>query len=849
MGERVELLAPAGSYEAFLGAVNAGADAVYLGGQKFGARAYADNFTAEEIIRALRLAHFYGKRIYLTVNTLLKEREMASLSEYLAPFYEAGLDGVIVQDFGVFRYVREHFPGLPLHVSTQMTVTGVRGASLLKGQGAVRIVPARELSLEEVRKIKEGAGVEVECFIHGAMCYCYSGQCLFSSILGGRSGNRGRCAQPCRLPYEIYDGKRRLSGSGYPLSLKDMCTLEYLPALLEAGIDSFKIEGRMKRPEYAAGVTAVYRKYIDLYYQEGADGYHVAPEDMDRLRRLYIRSEIQTGYYERHNGKEMITLGKPGYESCDETLLTEIREAYIREPEKMPVRMQAQVKVGEPLRLCVSEDVRFVLDGSEGSLAASGNEGGLSEGQSGHDAAMRSWVETASPAAKEEGTESVCLAVTGEGVQPAKNAPLSVEEVRTRLCKTGDSLLTVTECEVSLEGACFVPVRALNELRRAAVEQFEAAVAESRGISGRQGVFPYLEKQPDIEKGSNRLGQSNKNAANDRAAAEKSAMAEAAAENVGQTNPAAEKSAIQKSGTANSAAEKRMRGKPVVDATVRTLGQLRAVLAWGGCRRVYIDSDLFSESFEEIMEMAGAAFREQTAGTTPALYLALPYILRKRDEAYLRRLTELLEQAGDFVRGFLVRGLEGLGWAQRICRERTAFPGKVSGGAVYEIVPDAGLYCFNADALAFLKDFSEEITLPYELNAGEAAHLVRAAKEQGMCATLPVYSRIPMMITANCLHKTAGICGAEEGKKRQSALKDRRGNTFPVEINCEHCYNVIYNCVPYSLHSAKKERERAAADALRYDFTTEDRAQCIEILEGNFPFADYTTGHCKRGVV
>ena len=167
----------------------------------FGARAYADNFTAEEIVRALRVAHFYGKKIYLTVNTLLKEREMASLDEYLTPFYEAGLDGVIVQDFGVFCHIREHFPGLPLHVSTQMTVTGVGGAALLKEQGAARIVPARELSLEEVKKIRRETGVEVECFIHGAMCYSYSGQCLFSSILGGRSGNRGRCAQPCRLPY------------------------------------------------------------------------------------------------------------------------------------------------------------------------------------------------------------------------------------------------------------------------------------------------------------------------------------------------------------------------------------------------------------------------------------------------------------------------------------------------------------------------------------------------------------------------------------------------------------------------------------------------------------------------
>lgn len=739
----MELLAPAGNYDAFLGAVNAGADAVYLGGQQFGARAFADNFTQEEIVRALRVAHFYGKKVYLTVNTLLKERETASLGAYLSPFCEAGLDGVIVQDFGVFCYIREHFPGLPLHVSTQMTVTGARGAAYLKEQGAVRIVPARELSLEEVKKIREEADVEVECFIHGAMCYCYSGQCLFSSILGGRSGNRGRCAQPCRLPYEIYDGKKRLSGSNYPLSLKDMCTLEYLPALLAAGIDSFKIEGRMKRPEYAAGVTAVYRKYIDLYYREGTDGYRVEPEDMDRLRRLYIRSEIQTGYYERHNGREMITLEKPGYERCDETLLAKIRETYLREPEKMPVRMQAVVKAGEPLRLRIGD-----------------------------------------------------IEVTGDEVQTAKNAPLSEEEVRKRLCKTGDSLLVVTDCEIDMEGACFIPVRALNELRREAVEKFEAAVAKSRGISGRQNVVSCPENVSDIERGLDRPSQSNK--------------------------------------------------LPAVDVAVSTLEQLRAVLAWGGCRRIYIDSDLFSKSYEEIMETAGAAAEKTNAGAVPVFYLALPYVLRDRDEVYLRRLTEKLEQTGALVRGFLVRSLEGLGWALGVCRGQEV--SLRQSGAAYEIVPDAGLYCFNADALSFFKDFSKEITLPYELNAGEAAHLIRAAREMGMRATLPVYSRIPMMITANCLKKTAGQCSPKEGEKRQLALKDRLGNTFSVEINCDHCYNIIYNCVPYSLHSAKKERERIAADALRYDFTMEDGAQCTKILEGDFPFKDYTTGHCKRGI-
>lgn len=777
MGEQVELLAPAGSYEAFLGAVNAGADAVYLGGQQFGARAYADNFTTEEIVRALHTAHFYGKKIYLTVNTLLKEREMASLAGYLRPFYDAGLDGVIVQDFGVFCHIREQFPGLPLHVSTQMTVTGVRGASLLKEQGACRVVPARELSLGEVQKIREEAGVEVECFIHGAMCYSYSGQCLFSSILGGRSGNRGRCAQPCRLPYEIFDGKRRLSGSSYPLSLKDMCTLAYLPSLLEAGIDSFKIEGRMKRPEYAAGVTAVYRKYIDLYYRKGAAGYRVEPEDMDRLRRLYIRSEIQTGYYERHNGKEMITLEKPGYEGCDEALLSEIREKYIREPEKMRVRIQAQVKVGEPMRLRLE-----AADETQ-------SRHGVSE-------AARLSVE-----------------MTGETVQPAKNAPLSREEVRKRLCKTGDSFLLVEDCEIIMEGACFVPVRALNELRRSAVEAFEAAVAGSRGMGVRQRADVSPENEFDAENELDRPSQS-----------------------IGNKEQGA--NAIEKPGA----------GKRAVDVTVNTRDQLRAVLKWGGCRRIYVDSSLFSESYEDIVRLAEESAQGSGAGAKPVFYLAMPYILRERDGAYLRRLEERLEQAGTLVRGFLVRSLEGLGWVRKVCRERKVSGEQNGGRAAYEIVPDAGLYCFNAETFKFLGEFSAEITLPYELNAGEAAHLARAAKERGMRTSLIAYSRIPMMITANCLQKTAGLCRVETGGKGQLFLKDRLGRTFPVEINCDRCYNIIYNCVPYSLHGAGKERERIGADALRYDFTTEDGTQCVKILEGDFPFTDYTTGHCKRGV-
>lgn len=327
-GKPVELLAPAGNPAAFYGAVKAGADAVYLGSQRFGARAYAENFTEEELLACIRYGHIMGCKLYLTVNTLMKEEELDELYNHIHPLYESGLDGVIVQDFGALRLLRESFPALKLHASTQMTLCSSFGAELIKSLGACRMVPARELCLEELRAIRQKVDIELETFIHGAMCYSYSGQCLFSSILGGRSGNRGRCAQPCRLPYCVEtDGHR--SREQYFLSLKDMCTLEHIPKLIEAGIDSFKIEGRMKKPEYAAGVTAIYRKYIDRCYElrekYGAEEAEkrFLPEKADHriLTTLYIRSQVQDGYYFKKNGREMVTLDSPAYSAADEALL------------------------------------------------------------------------------------------------------------------------------------------------------------------------------------------------------------------------------------------------------------------------------------------------------------------------------------------------------------------------------------------------------------------------------------------------------------------------------------------------------------------------------------------------
>ena len=304
--KNIEILAPAGSKECLEAAVGAGADAVYLGGARFGARAFAENFGEEELLFAIDYAHIHGKKLYLTVNTLVKDGELSLLYRFLAPLYREGLDAVIVQDLGAMDLIREEFPDLPIHVSTQATVTGRYGAAFFRERGAERIVPARELSLREVRRMKQETGLQIECFVHGALCYCYSGQCLLSSMIGGRSGNRGQCAQPCRLSCDAGDGKRQDM-----LSLKDLCTIDMIPELAGAGIDSFKIEGRMKQPDYVYTVVRMYRKYTDIYLSGEGTGFSVSERDREILLGSYRRRGYTKGYYYRHNGKDMVSLRRP----------------------------------------------------------------------------------------------------------------------------------------------------------------------------------------------------------------------------------------------------------------------------------------------------------------------------------------------------------------------------------------------------------------------------------------------------------------------------------------------------------------------------------------------------------
>ena len=717
--KKVELLAPAGNYDALLGAVNAGADAVYLGGEQYGARAYADNFSRDEIISGIRLAHIYHKKIYLTINTLVKERELEGLYDFLLPFYEAGLDGVIIQDLGVLAYVKRYFPGLELHASTQMTLTGSEGVSFLKEYGVSRVVPARELSLEEIKNLKE-TGAEVEIFIHGAMCYCYSGQCLFSSILGGRSGNRGRCAQPCRLPYEINGGKEC-----FPLSMRDMCTIDLLPELIESGVDSFKIEGRMKKPSYVAGVTAIYRKYIDQYYEKGS--IRVSAQDRQLLSSLYIRSKIGDGYFHRHNGREMLTLESPAYSETDPGILTEIADRYVHAPEKVPVDAQIELCSGKPAKL---------------SLRA----------------------------------KEAVITCEGEIVQEAQKQPLQTEKIEQQIRKTGASLLKVQDIKVKTQGQVFLPIGAINELRRKAVLAMEDKLIAA---PSREAV-PY---DPYVRPQRQRL----------------------------QKRPGGES----------------LR-KPL-EVCVSTWDQFDQIID-RGLYRIYLDSRLFLE--KETLQKKLSLKKGNTQ-----IYGSTPYIVREKDDKTLFDVEDAYKE--QLIQGVLIRNLESLA----ILKDSIAKK---------DLELDYGVYVWNHEALDLLSDKASGICLPVELNKGEWEELITYGKQK-MRLSAVVYGRLPMMITANCLQKTSDGC---RGKSGTVMLKDRYGKEFPVYHDCRHCYNIVYNSVPLSLHRAFSEELQEALHC-RLDFTLETAKECLKVTEYfqkisvqyEDPFySEYTTGHYKRGV-
>ena len=803
MKDRVEILAPAGSMECLKAAIAAGADAVYTGGALFGARAYAHNLTEEELLEAIDYVHLHGRRLYLTVNTLIKDREMEKqMYDYLLPYYRQGLDAVIVQDIGLFRFIRKHFPDLPIHASTQMTLTGVDGAKFLEKEGAQRIVTSRELSMAEVKKIADETELEIESFVHGALCYCYSGQCLFSSFIGGRSGNRGQCAQPCRLLYRTPEAKR----PQYLLSLKDICTLELIPEMIESGIYSFKIEGRMKKPEYAAAVAFQYRKYADLYlkyYEEcpaeedpaayAMKKYRVREEDRQMLLDLYNRGGFHTGYYHTQNGREMISLNRPNHAGVPAVKVLAkkgrnvtakaLTDLYPQDIIELPMRKGREkadnytckdaVRKGMNVQIPVFADTPFKRDEiwmrtRNSTLIDTLREefvnGKIKERICG---TFRLYPqETATLTVKCRDAE---ITVAGEKAQEALSQPMSRERIEKQLRKTGNTEFEFSFLKVEIGEKVFLPMQSLNELRREALETLEKVICEKYRRSG---------EVKDPEEDTIELSME----------------------------------------------EEVLSGWT---ASVRTAEQMEVILEEEAIGRIYVDCTMFPRIWEKDSYVEWIT---KVHATGKEIYLAMPYIFRERTRK---------QYEAAYNRIF------GAGWDGILIANYESFAFLKEHGYTGRIMTDYNLYEFNQESRKFWKEKGVfEFTAPVELTERELQDLRVKDGE------VIVYGYFPMMISAGCIQKTTRGCLKKSG---QTTITDRYRNPFVVKNECDYCYNILYNYVPLYLGDRMEEVYQIGPGRIRLMFTTERQQEVRQILSAYFegkelPEGTYTRGHWKRGI-
>jgi collagenase and related proteases len=748
--KELELLAPAGSLKTLKAVIHAGADAVYLGGSMFGARAYANNFNEEELLEAIRFGHIHGRKIILAVNTLLKEYELGQLYDYLHPYYEAGLDAVIVQDMGVMEFIKTHFPNLPIHTSTQMTITNVEGARLLKEQGVERVVTAREMSLEEIQRIHDEVGVELESFIHGALCYCYSGQCLFSSIIGGRSGNRGRCAQPCRLSYEVLQGEKSLTGHHATpiLSLKDMCTLPFLYELADHGVYSFKIEGRMKTPEYAAGVVSIYRKYMDSYL----DGSRIPVEkkDIRALLELGNRGGFTNGYYYHHNDSDMLSGESASHNKSEGVLQDNIRREYV------DTELKEKIKG----KLILNKECPAKIEVQYGKIKVS---------------------------------------YQGDMVLVAQNRPLTKEVVTEKITKTGNTPFVFENLEVTMDDDIFMPVNQLNQLRRGALEALEEAL-----LKPYERTLPELVETSSAETDRQTTGNAIK---------EKQISGQSLSQTSGQQS-------------ADSSTEVRV--------LIEDAEQLPAVLKADFVDTVYLDCMLYTR--ENLIRKLSEDIDRVHASGKKAFYV-FPFIFRQQTSLFYEKIMPELKRLP--LDGIMVRSLDEIAFI------------KEWGNENWQMVSDSNLYTYSNEAAEYFYRLGMiQDTIPVELNRKEILRRENSRSE------MIIYGRLPLMITAQCIHKNTLGCMHQH---KVLNLKDRYSVHFPVKNFCSECYNVIYNSLPVCLFKEDVTVKKIAPAAVRLSFTTETEEETEQILTiygdiyknggilGQMPM-ECTNGHFKRGV-
>ena len=816
----IELLAPAGSWEALEAAVNAGADAVYMGGKAFGARQYASNFDREEMAKAVYFAHMHRVRIYITVNTLVDDSEMKELASYLLFLNNVGVDGIIVQDLGVIRLSKQIVPDLPLHASTQMTVTNSSGVDFAVAAGMERTVVARELSLEEI-KAACSRGTEIETFIHGALCVCYSGQCLMSSLIGGRSGNRGRCAQPCRLPYKLMNpkGEDMLAGKDagqYLLSPKDMNTLEILPQLIEAGVVSYKIEGRMKRPEYVAIVVDAYRRAIDSYK---AGNYNVPAEDLDNIEQIFNR-DFTTAYMTRRPGREMMSDRRPNNRGVLVGRVAKLDKAR----NKATVKLDKELHLGDGLEFWVSVGGRvgttvteMLRNGESVSVAKVGEQVTIDVPNGVRlndrvfrtlDAGLMAYAQQFfGPEAKKRiPVDAVVTAKLGEPmkimltddegnvgygetnfiVEAARKRALDDEVVRKQIDRLGTTEYLLNSLTFEHDDNVMVPMSEMNEARRMAAESLDAARLEAFAPARKQRHSMNVELVP------------------------------------------------QERGTRGS--------RSIVTVHCDTVAKVEAALA-GGADRVLFAGDCFStkvvtnEDYRTVVALARKAGKE--------VAFATPRIIK---EAQLKYFDKLFALWNELAPDYVYISNNGL-WPLA-----KKYPN-------LKLWADMTLNIYNVQSLEFWNEAGAQgALLSPELTMAQVEHLAAVAPMPVECM---VQGRLEMMVSEYCvggsflgdLHK--GAC--KFNCKEPLFLGDRKEASFPV-VGDQYCKMHILNAHELSMLTNIKHMEGIGVSSLRIDGRNYEAKEVGELtrmykqvlrgemhIEENLP--NTTRGHYFRGVL
>lgn len=820
-----EILAPAGSMEGLKAAIAAGCNAVYIGGNRFGARAFANNLDRDEMLEAIAYCHLHDVKLYMTVNTVLKDREIKeALFSYLRPYYEAGLDAVIVQDMGVLRFISRHFPKLAIHASTQMTLTMGKGKEFLEKYHVNRIVPARELTLRELCTMRRETSMELEVFVHGALCYCYSGQCLFSSMLGGRSGNRGRCAQPCRLPYHMAEQNR--SEDAYLLSPKELCNLPYLAEMIEAGIDSFKIEGRMKRTEYTAFVTSMYRKYVDLYFALGKEKYRDYikknqkewEEDLQNLSDLYNREGFTQGYLtgqagdsaQRHPGQKgtMLASKRPKHGGV---LVGTVQKV---NPKEVIYKVQKTIHAQDVVEfrnhsLTPSYEYTLGEDVPAGTLVTARYKKG-SEIRIGDqvyrtknavllEKIVQDYLRTNEQVSVQghcvaQKGQPLSLTVTlkgqticcqGEICQKAKKRAIDESDIRKILQKTGNSPFYFEKLSIEAEENVFLPVGAIKQLRRDAFEQVR-----------KQFLAQFWREDTVISEDINNREKDD------------------------QKGHAVSKESL----------------KTQIATSVTTFEQAAAVCANPKVDRIYFETAVMTE--KELSQAYHLAKEKQKE-----VWLAMPVIFRhaiwdrfehkiqiSRENAYGQKDIPLIEDIWD---GYLIRNTESF-----------AFLTKYIPKEKLRIRLDHNMYVMNEEAQRFWKE--QNVTL--FSTSLEATKRELEAFQNYEPMEIPVYGKIPLMVSAQCIQANQKVCVCQDPKEwhKQIVFEDQKKRRFVCVNYCRYCYNIIYQDIPLYLEEIA-DQSTTIAGSIRYSFTTESASLVERILQGNMP-CKTQRGHFDLGI-